>query len=384
MSADVQELLDCIDGMEAETLSMLQEIVELESPTTDRAAVNAVGEWVRSQSAALGASIEVDPSGQEDRGDHILAKWPGQRPDLKPILVIAHMDTVWKKGTLADMPFRIEANQIYGPGIFDMKGAIVFLLTVMKAIRKLGWMTNRPVTCLFNSDEEINSTTSRAVIDREARKADSVLILEGGVGEAVITARNGIMYFKITAAGKSSHAGMDHEKGISAIEEIAHQILAIQKLTNYEMGTTVSCGIVQGGTRTNVIPAQAILEVDARVPTLEEQSALQGKIESLTPVLSGAQLEVYTLVKRPPMDRKDGVVRLYERAKAIAREELGYELQEASTGGISDGNLTAAIGIPTLDGLGPIGDGAHAVYEHIEKDRMTLRMALLARLLETL
>lgn len=378
-----EEIVAYLKLQEDRTIGLLREIVEIESPTTDREAVNQVADWVKLQAERLGAETEVEPSGQPDRGDHLIARWPGDGSGQKPILVIAHMDTVWKKGTLDTMPFKVDGNRIYGPGIFDMKGAIVFALMAIEAIRNISGTTRRPVTCLFNSDEEINSTTSRGIIDREARKSECVLVLEGGVGEAVLTSRKGILYFKVTANGVSSHAGMDHEKGINAIEEIAHQIVNIQKKTNYEVGTTVSCGVVLGGTRTNVIPAEAVLEVDARVPNRDEQLRLIAEMESLHPAVSGASLDIYTLVKRPPMDRSEGVVTLYEKAKAYARE-LGYELPETSTGAISDGNLTAAIGIPTLDGLGPIGDGAHADYEHIEKDKMVKRIALLALLLENL
>ncbi|MCM3714770.1 M20 family metallopeptidase [Halalkalibacter oceani] len=376
-------LIKYIAGLEPEIISFLKEIVEIESPTYDRDAVNEVAALLTKRVHELGGITEVIPSGTEDRGDHLVARFGGSNPTLKPILVIAHMDTVWKKGTLQEMPFKIEGNKIYGPGTFDMKGAIAFILTALKVIKDLGRRTKRPVTCLFNSDEEMNSATSREIIRIEADKADSVLILEGGVGEAVITARKGIMYFKLTAKGKSSHAGMDHEKGINAIEELAHQIVEIQKLTNYDTGTTVSSGIVHGGTRTNVIPAEAAVEIDARVANQGEVEKLKQEIEGRKPVLPGAVLDVYTLIKRPPLDRTEGVAKLYRKAKQLA-EELGYPLPEASTGAISDGNLTAAQGVPTLDGLGPVGDGAHAVYEHILKDKMAERIALLVRLLEEL
>lgn len=378
----LKQMVDMIDGMEEETIAFLREIIEMESPTTDREAVNRVASYVRGKVEALGALTEIVPSGQEDRGDHLVARFPGEDSDLAPILCIAHLDTVWKHGTLQEMPFRIKENKIYGPGIYDMKGATVCLLTALKVLQELGHKTRRPVVCLFNSDEEINSTTSRVIIDKLARESYCVLILEGGVGEAVLTSRKGIMYFKVTAKGKSTHAGMDHDKGINAIEEIAHQIIRIQQMTNYEIGTTVSCGIIQGGTRTNVIPGEAVLEIDARVPTRTEVQRLKEEIEAIQPILKGAELDVYTLVKRPPLDRNDGVVMLYKEAKQLALE-FGYDLTETSTGGISDGNLTAKVA-PTLDGLGPIGDGAHAVHEHIERDKLTKRIALIARLLENL
>jgi glutamate carboxypeptidase len=376
-------LIEHIQGLEAEIVGFLKEIIEIESPTTDREAVNRVGELVQRKVRALEGTIAIEPSGQADRGDHIVARWEGSDPSLEPILVIAHMDTVWNKETLKEMPFRVDGNKIYGPGVYDMKGAIVFILTAIDIMRKLGLQSKRPITCLFNSDEEINSTTSRGVIDREARKSKYALVLEGGIGDAVITSRKGILYFKMTAKGKSAHAGMDHEKGINAIEEIAHQILAIQQKTDYTRGTTLNCGIVQGGTRTNVIPGEAVLEVDSRVSTKDEEDRIVSEMKSLSPVLKGVELDIYSLIKRPPMDRSEGGVQLYNITKKLA-EELGLDLPEASTGGISDGNLTAAIGVPTLDGLGPIGDGAHAVYEHIEKDKIPQRIALLVRLLQEL
>lgn len=380
---DKTDLVSRIEAYEKPFLSFLRQLVEIESPTTDREAVNEVGKVLIGKMKTLGASVEIVPSNRDDRGDHIVARWPGTNNDLKPVLVIAHMDTVWNKGTLKHMPFRVEDNKVYGPGVFDMKGAIACFLMAVEIMQKLGKTPRRPVTCLFNSDEEMNSWTSRDVIEREAKNADSVLILEGGVGEAVITSRKGILYFKITAKGKAAHAGMDHEKGVNAIEEIAHQILTIQKKTNYERGTTVSCGIVKGGTRTNVIPEEAVVEVDARVENKKELERLIYEMESLQPALNGSTLNVYTLVKRPPLDRTEGVIRLYRKAKQLAHE-LGFDLPEASTGAISDGNLTAALGIPTLDGLGPVGGGAHSVYEHIEKDKVAKRIALLIRLLEEL
>ena len=377
------ELIAHIRSKEDEIIDFLREIVEMESPTIDRAAVNKVSQYVRQKAEGLGAEIEIVPSNREDRGDHLIASWPGQHNDLDPLLVMAHLDTVYEVGTLQKMPFKVEGNKIYGPGVFDMKGAVVFLLTAIQVLQELGKQTNRPIRCLFNSDEEMNSATSREVIDREARKAHSVLVLEGGVGDAVLTSRKGIMYFKIEAIGKSSHAGMDHAQGINAIEEMAHHILNIQRQTNYDTGTTVSCGIIQGGTRTNVIPSQATLEVDARVATQAEALRLKDRIEALTPVLPGAKLDIYTLIKRPPLERTDGVVQLYHKARQLAAE-LGYDLPEASTGAISDGNLTAAIGVPTLDGLGPIGEGAHSSHEHILKDKIAPRLALLVKLLEKL
>ncbi|MFZ4451586.1 M20 family metallopeptidase [Salibacterium aidingense] len=378
-----EEMLEVAAAYEQDAISLLKELVEIESPTYDREAVNQVGKLIKEHGKQLGARIAVEPSHHEERGDHVIATWAGEDESLKPLLVIAHMDTVWQKGTLETMPFREEGNTISGPGVFDMKGAISFLLTAVKMIQDYNDTLKRPLTVLFNSDEEMNSATSREIIGTLAKESEAVLILEGGEGDAVLTERKGIMYFKLTASGVSSHAGMDHEKGTNAIEEIAHQILRIQQLTDYEKGTTLSCGIIKGGTRTNVIPAEAVLEVDARVPSEEEITRLSEKMASLSPVLSGAALDLETLVKRPPLDRTEKVVALYEKAKKEAKE-LGYELTEASTGAISDGNLTAAAGVPTLDGLGPIGAGAHAAHEHIVRDKIPKRLALLVQLLRTL
>lgn len=369
-----------IEGHEDEIIQWLKEIVEIESPTDNRQAVNRVGQWIQDKVHALGGQIETIQSNHPNRGDHLIARWKGKDSQEKPLLIIAHMDTVWPIGTLKTMPFRIEEDKIYGPGTFDMKGAIVFLLFAIKMIREMGVPFTRTIHILFNSDEEMNSQTSREIIDKEALQAEAVLIPEGGVGEAIITERKGILYFKITVTGRASHAGMDHEEGINAIEEIAYQILQIQRLTNYDTGTTLNCGIVKGGTRTNVIPEKAELEVDARVVTMNEAERLIEKMKSLQPVLDGSKLHVYSLIKRPPLERTKEVKRLFEIAKRCCVMQ-GYELTESSTGAISDGNLTAARGIPTLDGLGPIGNGAHASHEHIVKSKMMKRILLITHLL---
>lgn len=369
-----------LDEKHEEVIEWMKEIVEIESPTDNREAVNEVGAWVKEKIKSLGGEIEVVPSNHPDRGDHIVARFKGASSNEKPILLIAHLDTVWPIGTLEKMPFKIEGDKIYGPGVFDMKGGVIFALYAIKLIQDLGLRLNRPINILFNSDEEMNSQTSREIIDIEASKAEAVLVLEGGIGEAVITERKGILYFKVTATGKSSHAGMDHQSGVNAIEEISRQVIDIQKKTNYDVGTTVSCGIIHGGTRTNVVPEKAVVEVDARVKTLDEADRLINEMKQLEPNLDGAKLDIYTLVKRPPLERNSGVKRIYEIARRCA-EKQGYELKEASTGAISDGNLTASKGIPTLDGLGPIGAGAHASHEHIVKSKINERLILISQLL---
>lgn len=363
-----------------EVINWIKEIVEIESPTDNRTAVNKVGKWVEEKVASLGGKTEVIPSNHPNRGDHIIARWQGTSLHKNPILLIAHLDTVWPIGTLANMPFKVEGDTIFGPGVYDMKGAVIYALYAIKLIKDLGLKQDRSIYILFNSDEEMNSSTSREIIDIEASKAEAVLILEGGIGDAVITERKGILYFKITAKGKTSHAGMDHESGVNAIEEIAQQIIKIQQKTNYSIGTTISCGIIKGGTRTNVIPESAEVEVDARVATLEEADRLIDEMKSLKPVTKGAMLDIYTLVKRPPLEKTESVKHVFEIAKESALK-LGIHLRDASTGAISDGNLTASLGIPTLDGLGPIGKGAHAIHEQINKNKINERLVFISCLL---
>jgi glutamate carboxypeptidase len=279
---------------------------------------------------------------------------------------------------------RVEDGMVYGPGAFDMKGGIVNTLWAMRALNALGLMPQRRVTLLITSDEETGSRSSRATIEAEAPQHDAVLVLEPAhpPSAALKTWRKGVGLYKLRVTGVSAHAGAAHDEGVNAIEELAHQILAIQRLTNYEAGTTVNVGVIGGGTRSNVIPQHAWARVDARVMNQVEAERLDAALQGLQPHVKGAHIEVTGGINRPPMVRTPAGVALFRRAEAIAAE-LGFEVQETGTGGGSDGNFTAALGVPTLDGLGVAGDGGHALHEHVIISSLPERAALLAGLLRS-
>jgi glutamate carboxypeptidase len=378
-----QALLEHLTARQGEILALIRSLVTIESPTTDRTGVNRVLALVTEHVRELGGSVRVLAQPQRtDRGDQLEATWAGQSADA-PLLVLIHVDTVWPQGTLERLPFRVEGDRAYGPGIYDMKASAAMLLEAVAALRALGRRPRRPLQVLFTADEEIGSFTSRELIEAAAKEAAAVLVMEGAENGGAVTARKGILYFKVMARGHASHAGMAHAEGVNAIEELAHQILTLQQMTSYVVGTTVSCGLIAGGSRTNVVPAEAYVEVDARVPSMTEAERLKAAVEGLRPHLPGAALTVSSLVKRPPLARDAGVARLYETARHLAAE-LGFDLPETHSGGISDGNFTAALGVPTLDGLGAVGTGAHAEHEHILLSALPQRTALLARLIELL
>ena len=309
----------------------------------------------------------------------------GVDPDAKPALILCHYDTVWPVGSLETHPFRIETGddgirRAYGPGIFDMQTSLVMVAEVLRAVNALDLPLTRPITVLMTSDEEVGSRTSRKLIEEEARKAAYVLVMESPLPGGVIkTNRKGSAHFELAIRGKAAHAGVEPEKGISAVQELAHQILALHSLTDLEIGTTVNVGVVSGGSRSNVVAADAHAVIDVRFWTAAEMERVITAIRGLTPVLPGAKLEMRGGASRPPLERAmtEG---LFAQAQVIG-EKLGLTLTEGGTGGGSDGNLTGAIGVPTLDGLGCPGHGAHADHEHIEIDRLAERTALLAALL---
>ncbi len=292
------------------------------------------------------------------------------------------MDTVWDEGQL---PFKIEGNKAYGPGIFDMKGGAIQAIWAVKALQDLNIKLDKKVVFLFNSDEEIGSPTSRPIIEEEAKKSKVVLVAEPPEENtgALKTARKGLGIFQLKVKGVAAHAGNHHDQGINALEELAHQILYLQSLTDYSLGSTVSVGVARGGTRCNVVPAEAYAEIDFRVTKVSEAERLEKLIRGLTPKLKGTSLEITGEVNRPPMERTAITGQLVEKAQKIA-QNLGYELTETSVGGGSDGNFTAALGIPTIDGLGAFGAGPHAEHEHIIIDELPRRTALIAHLLQEL
>jgi glutamate carboxypeptidase len=363
-------------------LEMLVRMVELESPTTDKEAVDRYGAFLCDAYRELGATVETFP--QPEVGDHrrITLDMTEGKGDGGQITVLCHLDTVWAVGAL---PIRREGNQLFGPGVYDMKAGTMFVYYALRALREQSLGTNKKIVVLLTSDEEVGSGTSRAMIEEEARRSSYVLCVEPPVPPAghLKTARKGVGRFNLTITGKASHAGSSHAEGISAIQELAHQILALHALTNYEQGTTVNVGVVQGGTRANVVAAEARAEIDFRVATLAEAERAVPAVQGLTPVMPGTSLSISGGLNRPPMERTPAIVELFERARALGAE-FGYEVTEAGTGGGSDAQFAAALGIPTIDGLGANGDGAHALHEHILIDSVPPRAALIAALLRTL
>lgn len=369
-------------AIEARILERLRRWVEHESPSRDEPACTALASDIASALAGTGADVElVDAPGC---GCHVVARSAGREPGLDPVLVLGHFDTVHPRGTLERQPFRIIDGRAEGPGIYDMKSGIAVLAEALALLRETGSGPRRPVTALFTCDEEVGSGTSRPLIESLARGAAATLVLEPSLaGGAVKTARKGIAGYRLIAYGRAAHAGLEPEKGVNAILELAHQIVRISALAAPERGTTVSVGLASGGTATNVVPAEARAEVDVRFTTAAEQRRVDEAVRALTPVLPGARLTIDGGEDRPPLERTEGVVHLYRHARALAAE-LGFELGEGAAGGASDGNITAALGIPTLDGLGPVGGGAHAENEHVVVEDLVRRAALYARVLETL
>jgi glutamate carboxypeptidase len=376
---DTHRILAYLRDWQADMTAQLVELVELESPSNDKQAIDRLARLLAARLEALGAAVEILPEPQA--GDHVRARW-GQGEG--GTLLLCHMDTVWDVGTLGRRPLRVEGGRLYGPGALDMKGGITNALWAVRALRDLDLRPLRPVSLLLTSDEETGSQTSRVLVEAEAQRHAVVLVLEPAQPPhaALKTWRKGTGAYRLTATGRAAHAGVDHASGVNAIEELAHQILALQGLTDYGSGTTVNVGVVGGGTRSNVVPQQAWVRVDVRVMDQDQAALLDARIRALRPHLEGATLEISGGVGRPPMVRTPAIAALYARAAALAAE-MGFEVAEAGSGGGSDGNFTAALGIPTLDGLGPAGDGAHAEHEHVVLSSMPERAALLAAMLHT-
>jgi glutamate carboxypeptidase len=309
---------------------------------------------------------------------------PGRRKNGQ-VLALGHSDTAWPVGTLRSMPFRQAGGRLWGPGVLDMKAGIVFFLFAVRALRELDIAAGSKVLLQLNPDEEVGSEVSRALTEKNAARSKAVLVLEPGTGLTgkLKTARKGVGDFSVVVKGRASHAGVDFEAGASAVLELTRQIERIAGFTELKRGITVNPGVISGGTRSNVVAAEARAEVDIRVLRLRDAPALEKKFRSLKPHDRRCSVEVTGGLNRPPMERSAGIVALYRKAQALGRE-IGVELEESLTGGGSDGNFTAALGVPTLDGLGAVGEGAHAANESLLVDRMADRTALLGKLLTAL
>jgi glutamate carboxypeptidase len=360
-------------------LDTLRTLVSYETPTDDKAAIDRAQEFLRAELEARGGVVETVT--QVQAGDHLRAAFylGAQTPQLT---LLTHVDTVYSLGVLAAMPFREEGRLARGPGIFDMKGGVVVALYALSALRELSLAPNRKIVLLVTSDEETGSHSSRALIEDEARRSDTVLVLEPGVGPqgALKTWRKGVGHFSLTITGRASHAGADPDKGRSAVVELAHQVLRLHALNDPAAGTSVNVGVVSGGSRSNVVAATARAEIDVRVMTMAEGARIEQLMRSLQPITAETSLRVTGGLNRPPMERTPQIMQRFEIAKRLAAQ-IGYKLDETGTGGGSDGNFTAALGVPTMDGLGAVGNGAHSPHEFVVVDMLPRRAAVLAGLL---
>ncbi len=378
MSMLVNEIREQMPKM----LETLKDIVELESPSHDKAAIDKLVDYIAQVCQAKGMKSQV--VSLADRGNHLIVKY-GEDSAAVKLLILCHIDTVWPLGTIKEIPFKNENGILTGPGVFDMKVGVMQSIYALENAIGRKKLSGKQVKILFTSDEEIGSTTSREMIENAARESKCVLVLEPSVPPegSLKTFRKGVGSFSLDITGRPSHAGGDPEKGISAITELAHQVLYLQGLADKDQGTTVNVGVVSGGTRSNVIPAKAVAKIDVRVQTLAEGERITRDILSTKPFLKDAVVIATGGINRPPMLRTEKTVEKFKLAQRIAAE-LGFELTEASTGGGSDGNFTAALGIPTIDGLGAVGAGGHAYDEHAFVKNIPDRTALLVRLLEEL
>jgi glutamate carboxypeptidase len=361
-------------------VATIRELVEIESPSENKQAVDRLSEIVARKFAALGGQVHLHRAANS--GNHLQVDFPGKSAG-KPVLLLGHYDTVYPLGTLANMPCRVADNKLTGPGVLDMKSGIALMIHSIAALRDWHGDLPRPITVLLVSDEEVGSDSSSPITESLAKKSGAVLVLEPSYGfeGAVKTARKGVGEYRIRVTGKAAHAGLDFQKGINAIVELARQIEKISSFTDLKKGLTVNVGLISGGSRTNVVPSEALAHVDVRIARPKDAAGIDKKIRGLKPFNRKCKLEITGGINRPPMERTAGVAALYAKAVVIARD-LGWKLAEAAVGGGSDGNFTAGLGIPTLDGLGGVGDGAHATHEHILISELPRRAALIAGLIE--
>jgi glutamate carboxypeptidase len=367
-------------------VATVRELVEIESPSDNKEAVDRIAMFVAARFEALGGQTRFHRS--NDFGDSLQVDFSGPSRSAgltqKPVLLLGHYDTVYPLGTLSGMPCQLQNGRLRGPGVLDMKSGIALMLHAIEALEAWHGELPRPVTVFLVSDEEVGSYSSRKTTEALARKSAGVLVLEPAAGPrgALKTARKGVGEYKLRVKGVAAHAGLDPGKGHSAILELARQIGAVAKLNDLRQGLSVNPGVIAGGTRTNVIAGEASAAIDVRIKSAKQASGIDRKLRSLKPFDRRCKLEISGGINRLPMERTAGVAALYEAAQELARH-VKWRLQEAAVGGGSDGNFTAGIGIPTLDGMGGVGDGAHAVHEHIEVAELPRRALLLAGMIDS-
>lgn len=358
------------------------ELAEIESPSDNKAAADRIGGFLAGMFEAIGGRARLHRA--EKFGDNLQIDFPG-RENVKPVLLLGHFDTVYPLGTLANMPCHISDGRLYGPGALDMKSGIALMLYVIEALAAWHKGLPRPVTVFLVSDEEVGSDSSRKITESLAMESAAVLVLEpaAGLRGAVKTARKGVGEYALTVNGVAAHAGLEPGQGHSAIVELARQITVLAKLNDRKSGISVNTGVIRGGTRTNVVAAEATAEIDVRIKNAKQATMLDRKLRSLKAFDKRCKLSVEGGINRMPMERNAGVAALYQKAVAIAKQ-IDWKLEEAAVGGGSDGNFTAGLGVPTLDGLGAVGSGAHATHEHVVISELPRRALLLAGLIETI
>ena len=372
----MEKLKDLLTQREEEIIELTRKLVEMESPSNNKKAVDRLAEYLDQELRQVGAKTEIIE--QAEVGNFLKAQWGSGQGQL---LILCHMDTVWPLGEVARRPFTRKGDKLLGPGVLDMKASIAILIFALKAIKELALKPKKKVVALLNSDEEIGSNFSRKLIETEACRSQAVLCLEPSLPDGALkTQRKGVGVFHIKAKGRAAHAGSNHQKGISAIEELARQIIKLHQLTDYERGITLNVGVAKGGSRSNVVAEEAEAEVDLRFLNMPDGEEMAEKILSLKSLLPGAKIEVKGGINRPPLAKTEQNRKLYSRIKEIV-ESMGLEIEEGLSGGGSDGSFTSALGIATLDGLGAVGDGCHSLNEYVIISSLSQRAALLSNLL---
>jgi glutamate carboxypeptidase len=376
-----RERLRYFEAKKDALVETIREFAEMESPSDDKPAADRMGAFLAQRFEMLGGCARVHRA--RDFGDNVQIDFRG-REKSKPVLLLGHFDTVYPLGTLAKMPCHVADGRLYGPGVLDMKSGIALMWFALEALQSWHGGLPRPVTVFLVSDEEVGSSSSRQLTEDLAKESAAVFVLEPAAGErgAVKTARKGVGEYVLTVAGIAAHAGLDPGKGHSAIVELARQINAIAKLNDLKSGLSVNPGVIRGGTRTNVIAAEATVEIDVRITSAGQAATLDRRLRTLKPFDKRCKLSIDGNVNRLPMERNAGVAALYGKAKSLARH-MDWKLEEAAVGGGSDGNFTAGLGIPTLDGMGGVGQGAHALHEHIVIAELPRRALLLAGMIES-
>jgi glutamate carboxypeptidase len=373
---DTVTILSHVKKKEAWIRDTLRELVQQESPSEDRPAVNAAMALLERRAREQGARVKRHR--QREFGDVLELRFGPPRSSRKPVLLLGHLDTVWPIGTLSKIPWREADHRYWGPGVLDMKAGVVMALAALNTLQEL--RLARPVTLLLNSEEEVGSPISRVITERLALESAAVLVLEPAQGLAYKTARKGVGHYHVEVTGVAAHSGVDFERGHSAILELAKLIQTISGFTNLARKLTVNCGVIAGGTRSNVVASSAHCEVDVRIAKASDAAYVEKLFRSLKVSDPHCKLTITGGINRPPMERKAGTIALFKKARSLA-SELGFNLEEAATGGGSDGNFTAALGVPTLDGMGAVGEGAHAAHESVVIEHLVPRTALLAAMI---